>query len=103
MEKESRVLIRLQNHIFDLLDGNKNYLIKLNFSEKLVKEFKLQFAPEITSIEEVFSGKQNLAIKKFLLSTARVDLSDYKGEINMKLYNEEKLKEEICKACQYKK
>ena len=96
-EKESRILVRLQDHIFDSLDTDKTYLIKMCFPETLLKEFKLQFAPEITSVDEIIDNY--LKIKKFLFDTSRIFLSEYSGDINMKLYDKEK----ICKHCQYKK
>ena len=82
-EKESRILIQIIGQTASYLDNDKSYAILLPILESVRKQISIDLAPESTSIDSVLQSQAN--IKQHVLSQARIKLSEYQGEIQMRL------------------
>lgn len=102
-EKETRLNIELIGKAKKIIDNNKNsqkdYIITLSL-EPVFKNIKIDFAPENLKIEDITSEYSE--IKNFILETSNVSLSQYKGDIEMRLCDKcTKIKN--CEECELKK
>lgn len=90
-EKETRLVIQLIGKAKKLINDNskKQYKVVLDFNDDIKKRLKIDLAPEITDVNEVFTYKE---IEDMLVNSSKVRFSTYKGEIKMK----------ICEKCRYK-
>jgi len=88
-EKESRLLINLKGAAADLIKTDKDYTVMWDIGSQ-INNMKIKCAPEIENFSEAESKPH---IKAFIFKTSRVDLSENKGDIEMKL----------CSKCDYKK
>lgn len=97
-EKESRLLIKLMGTISEIIDSNKNYAILWELPQNLIKHIKIMCAPEIESASEIYDYSY---LKRFIVDTSRVYLSEHAGDIEMNIL--QKCEKEICANCNHKK
>lgn len=90
-EKETRVLAELIGDATQKIDLDKSYKIVLNIDDKTYKKLHIDLAPQISNIENEVDKYES--IKKFMIDTSRIKLSDYEGTIDMK----------FCKSCSQNK
>ena len=93
-EKETRLVIQLKGEALKIVHGDEDteFKVVLHFDDKTKKQFSIDFAPEITQIEEIISNPQYSKIKEKFLQSSKVKLSNYSGDIEMR----------ICDKCIYK-
>lgn len=99
-EKETRLLVTLKDNIFQLLESNKKYAVKLSFDklDDVINGMKLTLAPEFalndegelkTDDEIDMELRKNTNINRWLVNTSRYKKSEYSGQVKMQL----------CKKC----
>ncbi|WP_028504929.1 DUF2971 domain-containing protein [Ruminococcus sp. FC2018] len=85
-EKESRLVIHLENEAKKIIKNNpkNDYKVVIAFNDKLKKNISINLAPNIVDYkdEEIKKFKH---IYSHIFDTSKVQLSMYKGEIDMKL------------------
>lgn len=86
-EKETRLLVELNDNAIKKMDQNKKYAIKLYFGDlaNICKKIKLVLAPEAPEKEEVTKLSDYPSITQFLFDTSNIVDSQSKGQICMKL------------------
>ena len=99
-EKETRLLVKLKGAAAEYVRKNtisdnesEYYVVKLSFADipNIDRSIKVGFAPEIDNLEKGIAEYEN--IREFLYKSSRVSLSDYQGQISMRL------RDRICKEC----
>ncbi len=94
-EKETRLLVTLNDNILKELESDKDYVITLSYAglKNFYKHISIDFAPAINLDEEqkIINDSNFVSLKQHIMSTSKVKLSEYAGTVNMK----------ICNRCQY--
>lgn len=96
-EKESRLLIKLIGAISEKIEPNRNYAILWELPQNLIKHMKIMCAPEIETAFEIYDYSY---LKRFIVDTSRVYLSEHAGDIEMNIL--QKCEKEICANCKHK-
>ena len=95
-EKETRLIIKLNEHVAKLIDPTKDYRIEADFSEIPRMYYTVTLGPVWTDVsslkKEMYPSVANLALMK-----KRLFLSDYKGRIKMNLCSN--CSKNICSNC----
>lgn len=84
-EKESRIVAKLCGEAIELIDDNKKYCINMTISENVLKNLKINLAPEIEGEKLELELENYKNIKNHLLETSKVSLSAYNGTVEMRL------------------
>lgn len=83
-EKETRLLAKIVGKDADAVKkSNKQYKIILTFDEKIYKQIKLDFAPEVADIPRTAS--EHMEIQNYIYKTSNAKLSAYQGTLKMNL------------------
>lgn len=94
-EKETRLIVTLNDDVLNELESDKNYVITLSYAglKDFYKHISIDFAPAISLDEEqkIISDDNFAGLKQHIIATSKVKLSEYVGTVNMK----------ICNRCQY--
>lgn len=103
-EKETRLIVQLKGEALKIVNGDAEieYKVVLHFDDKIKNQFSIDFAPEITQIEEITNNEQYSNIKKKFLQSSKVKLSNYNGEIEMRICDDCEHKKK-CNTCSFKK
>ncbi len=87
-EKETRLLVHVIGDLREeIINSGKDYVVTLNINKDVFNSLSIDFAPEITDINEVLH--ENESISDFRKIRSNVNLSAYSGDISM----------DICKNC----
>ena len=84
--------------ISEKIDPNKNYAIFWELPQNLIKHIKIMCAPEIENASEINDYSH---LKRFIVDTSRVYLSEHAGDIEMNIL--QRCKNEICSKCELNK
>lgn len=87
-EKETRLLIKLTGTAASLVKNLKGkFVVILELDEEMYRKIKIDFAPEVTNVQEAI--RPYIGIKNFILDTSHAKLSCYSGTLHM----------DLCKKC----
>lgn len=104
-EKETRILIEINDSIISKLSKDKKYAIKLYFGNltNTYKNIKLVLAPEALEKEEIIKSNRYPAISQFIFDTSNIVNSQFKDQVCMNLCSDCDIKKDVCIKCKHNK
>lgn len=104
-EKETRILIEINDNIIKKMDKNKKYAVKLYFGDlsSTYKNIKLILAPEAIEKEKIIKSNKYPAITRFIFDTSNIVNSQFKDQVCMNLCSDCDIKKDFCIKCNHNK